>query len=350
VITFDDFLRRLPKVELHCHLVGTLRLRSLVELAAKNRVGLPVEDPSTLYDLQDFYHFLNVLDAAAAALREPADFALAAYESLEDGVRYGNLRYREMFFNPTTHATFGVPYGAMLDGLIDGIQAAERDFGVRCRLIPSIDRRKTAAQAVHMVEEVLDDRRDEVIGLGMDYAEKDGPPQRFTAAYNLAARGGLHLTAHACEDNQTLAEAPPRNVVTCLDDLGCERLDHGYNLLADEAVTRRCREQGVYFTVCATTSNFQRTPLRRATIKRMHDAGLKLTLNTDDPAMFGTDLGDAFVSVFRDLGWGPEMARQLCLNSVDACWLEDAEKRALRESFEKDIELLSRDLDHPQQS
>lgn len=336
-MTFDEFLRRIPKVELHCHLVGTLRPATLLELAAKHGVPLPTQDPAALYDLHDFYHFLDVLDAAGAALRHPSDFARAAYESLEDGVRDGNLRYREMFFNPTTHARSGVSYAQVLEGLIDGIRSAEHDFGVRCRLIPSIDRRQPGSAAVAMVEEVLRHRREEVIGLGMDYAERDGPPERFAAAYALARQGGLHLTAHACEDNQTLTEAPPANAVACLEVLGCERLDHGYNVLAEPDVVRRCRDDGVYFTVCSHTSNFDRIPRRRATISQMHQAGLRLTLNTDDPAMFGTDLGDAYVSLFRDLGWNAERAVELSLAGVGACWLDEPDKRALRQAFEADI-------------
>ena len=341
----EALLRRVPKVELHCHFVGSLRATTLLELARQNGVALPTQDPRALYDLRDFYHFLSVLDAAAAALVRPADFARAAYESLEDGVRSGNLCYRELFFNPGTHKALGVSYPDQLEGLLDGIRAAERDFGVRCRLIPSIDRRQPASAATAMVEEVLAHRREEVIGIGMDYAERDGPPQRFVDAYRVAGKGGLRRTAHACEDNQTLAEAPPSNALVCLDELGCDRLDHGYNILADPAVVDRCRRDGVYFTVCSHTSNVHRTAARRASIGRMLAAGLRLTLNTDDPAMFGTDVGDAYVSVFRELGLGLERARELSLNGVDACWLDGSDKRSLRLAFERQLDELFEQFD-----
>ncbi|MFI5269292.1 MAG: hypothetical protein ACHQ7M_18105, partial [Chloroflexota bacterium] len=101
-----------------------------------------------------------------------------------------------------------------------------------------------------------------------------------------------------------------------------------------------CRDSGVSVTVCSHTSNFDRIPRRRASIGRMNEAGLRLTLNTDDPAMFGTDVGDAYVSIFRDLGWQPDMARRLCLTAVDACWLDDTDKRALRHAFQTEIDAL----------
>jgi adenosine deaminase len=300
-----------------------------------------------LYDLRDFYHFLTVLDAAAAVLLTPADFSRVVYESLEDGVRTGNLRYREMFFNPTTHAALGVSYATVLEGLSDGIRAAERDFGVVCRLIPSIDRRGSAALATAMVDEVIAHACTEVIGIGMDYAERDGPPQRFVTAYQRAGQAGLRRTAHVCEDNQTLAEAPPANVAACLDELGCDRLDHGYNILADPALVARCRAEGVYFNVCSHTSNFARIPTRRATIGRMLAEGLRLTLNTDDPAMFGTNVGDAYVSLFGDLRLGADVARQFSLNGVDASWLDTPAKRSLRLEFERELDTLLAELDSP---
>ena len=229
---YEEFLRRVPKVELHCHFEGTVRPGTFADLASKHGVALPTDDVDRLYDYDSIYEFLKIFAMVSSTLIDQEDFARAAYESIEDGVTLGNLRYREMFFNPTLHTKRGVPYKTVVDGLVDGIQAAEKDFGVPCRLIADVYRQDSPAEAREMVEQVLEHRRDELIGLGMDGAEAPDPPEQFVDAYRLAGSGGLRLTAHACED------APAQNIATCLDVLGCERIDHGYHILGDDGARR----------------------------------------------------------------------------------------------------------------
>ncbi len=196
-ITYDEFLRRVPKVELHCHFEGTVRAATFADLARKHDVALPSADADRLYDYDSIYEFLTIFGIVSSTLIDREDFARAAFESIEDGVRLGNLVYREMFFNPTLHTSRGIPYPVVVDGLIDGITEAERRFGVRCRLIADVYRQDSPQHAAEMVREVLEHRRDEVIGLGMDGAEAPDPPERFVEAYRLAGAGGLRLTAHA---------------------------------------------------------------------------------------------------------------------------------------------------------
>ncbi|CDR17524.1 adenosine deaminase [Streptomyces iranensis] len=342
--SYEEFLRRLPKAELHCHFVGAIPAHTAWEIARRNSIRLPADSAETLYDFADFYTFLQVYMAVAAALRTREDFAEAVYATLREGHERGNLRYREMFFNPTDHYRSGATYPGIVDGLIDGIRAAEQDFGVRCRLIPSINRMESPAVASAMLDDVLSHRRDEVIGIGLDAAERSGPPEHFAEVFQRAARAGLRRTAHTCEDNQTLTEGPPRNAVTCLDRLGCDRLDHGYNLLADETVTARVRDEQVPFTVCAHTSNKHLVDRRRHTIAAMLDAGLNISLHTDDPAMFGTDPGETYVAACTDLGLDADAAVRLALAAVDAAWLDDGDRRTLRASFQQQADDLREQL------
>src|SRR5476649_2339793 len=208
---YAEYLRRLPKVELHCHVEGTLRPQTVADLARKHDITLPTTDVDRIYDYETIYEFLEIFRLVNSTVIEQADFARIAYESLEDGVTLGNLKYREMFFNPTLHTTRGVAMSTIIDGLIDGCVAAEADFGVRCRLIADVYRQDPPAMALQMTQEVIEHRRDEVIGLGMDAAEAPDPPERFAECFALAARAGLHRTSHASED------APPVNITTCLD-------------------------------------------------------------------------------------------------------------------------------------
>jgi len=215
---------------------------------------------------------------------------------------------------------------------------------VRCQLIADVYRQDTPELAREMVEQVLEHRRDEVIGLGMDGAEAPDPPEKFVDAYRLAKQGGLRLTAHACED------APARNITTCLDVLGCERIDHGYHILEDDAVVTRCRDEGIYFTVCPTATAvcyFDPDDLASHPIREMVDKGLLVMINSDDPPMFHTDIGAEYVRMVEAAGWGPEKVREFSLNGVDGSWLAEGEKRRLRHEFEAELEQLAPDLAFP---
>ena len=150
-----------------------------------------------------------------------------------------------------------------------------------------------------------------MVGIGLDGAERVGPPAIFAEAYALARKAGLHCTAHCCEDNQTLVEAPPTNYLICRDVLRCDRIDHGYNMLASDFVMAEARHDGLYFTPCAWTSLVHNRPHRPQRIRRMVEAGLNVTINTDDPAMFGTNLGHGFTTLFEIDRLGPRHGPQV---------------------------------------
>lgn len=341
MLSFAEYLRKVPKVELHCHFEGTVRARTFADLARRHGVSLPTTDVAKLYDYETIYEFLKIFAMVSSTLQEREDFARAAYESLADGVQLGNLRYREMFFNPTLHTRRGVPMATCIDGLIDGIHSAQADFGVQCRLIADVYRQDDLGMALQMVEEVLACGRPEVIGLGMDGAEAPDPPEKFAEAFRLAGKNGLRLTSHACED------APPENITTCLDVLGCERIDHGYHVLASPEVTSRCRDDGIFFTCCPTSTAvvYGWPDLTAHPIKEMVEVGLRVMLNSDDPTMFHTDIGEEYVRLGTALGYGKERVRELVMNGVDAAWMDDGERASLRSRFVAELDALERELD-----
>jgi adenosine deaminase len=192
-----------------------------------------------------------------------------------------------------------------------------------------------------MVEDLVACRRPELIGLGMDGAEAPDPPEKFVEAFRLAARSGLRLTSHACEDG------PPENVVTCLDLLGCERIDHGYHVLGSAEVTGRCRDQGVFFTCCPTSTAvvYGWPDLKQHPIKEMVAAGLRVMLNSDDPTMFHTDIGQEYVRLCTALEYDTDQVRSLVLTGVEAAWLDDADRASMRSRFIFELDTLERDLD-----
>lgn len=335
-----EYLRKVPKIELHCHFEGTVRPATFADLGRKHGVRLPTDDVEKLYSYDTIVEFLQIFEMVSSTIIDRDDFARCSYESLEDGVRLGNLKYREMFFNPTLHTRRGIPMATVIDGLVDGIRAAEHDLGVGCRLIADVYRQDTPSVARQMVEEVLANRVDELIGLGMDGAEAPDPPEKFVEAYAAARAGGLRLTSHASED------APPVNITTCLDVLGCERIDHGYHILDDASVIARCRDEGIAFTCCPTSTAvvYGWPDLTTHPIGQMVDAGLSCMLNSDDPTMFHTDIGKEYVDLCTALGYGTTEVRQLCLNGVEASWLDEAEKRATADRFSAELDELERQL------
>src|SRR5689334_10024223 len=155
---YAEYLRRLPKVELHCHVEGTLRPQTVADLARKHGIELPTTDVDKIYDYETIYEFLQIFRLVNSTVIDRDDFARVAYESLEDGVKLGNLKYREMFFNPTLHTTRDVPFKTVVDGLIDGIRAAESDLGVKCRLIADVYRQDSLDMARQMLDDILSNR------------------------------------------------------------------------------------------------------------------------------------------------------------------------------------------------
>lgn len=337
---YRSYLRKLPKVELHCHVEGTLRPATVVELAGKHGIRLPTTEVDQIYRYDTIYEFLEIYKTVNSTVRNREDFARMAYETLEDGVRLGNLKYREMFFNPTLHTARGIPMATVMDGLVDGIRAAEHDLGVRCALIADVYRQDPPEVARRMVEEVLEHRRPELVGLGMDAAEAPDPPEKFVEAYRVAKAGGLRLTSHCAEDG------PAANVTTCLDLLGCVRLDHGYHALEDPAVVARCIDQGVTFTVCPTSTAmvYGWPDLTTHPITRMIEAGMSVMLNSDDPTMFHTDIGNEYAEFCAQNDYPPELVRRLVMQGVEAAWLDESDKAAMRRAFQAEIDELDRDF------
>jgi adenosine deaminase len=278
-------------VELHCHLEGSIRARTLISLADQYGVPLPTRSGLGLYHFADLDAFVRVYRLACDVMRTASDFALVTYESLEDAVMSSNVRYREMFVSPSMHRH--TRYEVVLAGVIAGIRAAEHDFGVTARLIPSIDRQGSAAAAVELVETVVRHRDPYVVGIGMDGAETGVPPERFVEAYALAGRHGLRRSAHVAH------EGPAEYVATCVRELGCDRIDHGYHVVDDPTLTARLRDDGVTFVCSTATPPLWGWPnvLAVSPVRSMVDAGLRVTINTDDPSMLRTDLATEFVKV-----------------------------------------------------
>lgn len=317
----------IPKISLHCHLTGSIQATTAVELARKYDVALPGgRDAATLYDhpsYEDLGRFLEVYDIVGGCIRSVDDFRRVTYEVLMEAASK-NVLYREMFVSPASHAH--ASYATMLDGVIRGIEDARVDSGIRCNLIPAIHREHSVAEARELVELVVEHRRDEVLGIGLDYEEASGPPHPFAGVFQFAKTKGLHRTAHS-------ESGPPAHIPVLLDDLMCERIDHGYHVVRDEQVLRRVVEQAIPFTCTPVSSDIGRYSGSgdgtHEVIRTMVDAGVKVTIDSDDPPMFGTDAANDFEVLHRVLGYDASQLMRFTWNALEACWLDDTDKAAL---------------------
>lgn len=325
----ESFLHAIPKVELHCHLFGTVRKDTFIDL--NRHAGKPLPDD----EIEAFYTrgekpvgVLRVLRALDAQLvRSADDLHRLTFEYLEDAARH-NVRYAEFFWNPTgTVRESGIDYRKAQDAIVRAIHDAERAHRITGRLIAAIDREASPEAAVEMVRWVIGNRRDEVIGIGIDYRENDRPPELFQQAYADARRAGLKTTAHAGEFGM-----PWTNVRTALELLKVDRIDHGYTVVDKPDFARECAERGVIFTVVPTNSYYLRTlpPERWALdhpIRRMPGLGLRIHPNTDDPTLHKVTPTQAWHMMVRDFGFGLDDLRGFMQNGLDGAWIDESLRR-----------------------
>ena len=331
-----DAFDRIPKVELHCHVEGSVRAATVVELARKAGRPLPVDDPADLYRYDSLNSFLAVFWLVQETLVERADWARVAYESLVDAAAHG-LRYREMFFTPARHLAAGQDLGTIVDGLSEGIAAAEADSGVRCWLIADIDRAYGPAAGVELVERLgelrQNGRAERVIGVGADSTELGVDLAAFAPAFVAAGQLGLRRTCHAGE----AVGVGPENIRIAIDELGAERIDHGVAIADDRALMARVAAEGIPLTVCPRSNvvianRFQ--SLEEHPLLEMRDAGVLVTINTDDPAMMEWDLGREYRAVGEAYSLALPDLHRLAVDGIASTWLDDADRRSLTTAFE----------------
>ena len=327
-------LDALPKVELHCHIEGTLRPSTLIQLARRNGIGLPTTDLDELYRYDSLDGFLEVFWLGQSTLTSRADWARLAYESVLDGAAHGVV-YRESFFTPARHLAAGQRLSDIVAGLDEGLSAGEAETGASYRLIGDIDRSFGGEAGRQFVEELAALRRagspgmERVIGVGMDSTELGIDPLTFGPAYDVARGAGFRLTAHQGENS------PATAIARAVEELGAERIDHGLPVLEDPALTRRMVDDGVPITVCPTSNvliSNTFTRLEDHTYPRMLEAGLLATVNTDDPSFIDLDLGAEYAAVADAFDFDWDRMVEIALIGVEATWLSDDDKRALAQT------------------
>ncbi len=316
----------LPKAELHLHIEGTLEPDLAFELADRNRVTLPfasVDDLAAAYDFTNLQSFLDLYYATMDVLRTEDDFAELTRRYLQRATAQG-VRHAEIFFDPQAHVARGVPFEAVVDGISAALAEAHRDHDVSGGLILCFLRDRPVDEAHQTLTHALS-RIDSLIGVGLDSAEVGYPPSLFADVFARARAAGLHAVAHAGE------EGPASYIGEALDLLHAERIDHGIRAVDDPGLVQRLTREEIALTVCPLSNLRLRTvpDLAAHPLRRMLDAGLRVTVNSDDPAYFGGYIGDNFVAVRDTLGLTAVDALRLAQNSVECAFAPLDRKVAL---------------------
>lgn len=331
-----EILRRIPKVELHCHLEGSVPAATAIALAARNGVALPTTDPNRLYEFATLEEFLDIYVAVSQAMARPDDFATATYDSLAEAARTSNLRYREFAFNPTNHP--GVALPDMLAAMTEGARSAETEFGVQTRFIVAINREQPPAVAMELVREVIALDHPLVVGIGLDHNELLGPPALFAEVFAVAAEAGLHRTAHAGERGDAA------EVRHSIESLRLDRVDHGYAALSDPDLVTDSIAAGIHYAACWSTAGFHAGAPAHSPIGAMIDAGLDVSISSDDPPMFGTDIGREYVLAGTELGWNFATASAFVLRCARASFLPVADRDQLAARLAAELDTLRAEI------
>ncbi|MGA9335752.1 MAG: adenosine deaminase [Rudaea sp.] len=322
----QSWLARLPKAELHLHIEGTLEPEMMLELAARNGVNLPyanVDQVRAAYRFDNLQSFLDLYYQGMNVLRTSADFhdlALAYFRRAHaDGVAH-----IDVMFDPQGHLQRGIALATLMDGLLQAQADARAEFGMSTALILSFLRDLPADDAMDVLEQAAP-WYERIAAVGLDSAEAGNPPGKFAAVYARAKAIGLARTAHAGE------EGPPAYISEALDQLDVCRIDHGVRCIEDAALVTRLRDQRTPLTVCPLSNVALRVvdTLADHQLPAMLDAGLNITLNSDDPAYFGGGMLANYCACADAFGWNRDTFRQLASNAVGAAFMSGDRRQTL---------------------
>lgn len=327
----SSFIEGMPKAELHLHLEGTLEPELKFELAARNGLELPygsVGEMRAAYDFNDLPSFLAVYYEGMSVLLNEQDFyalAMAYFQKAHSQ----NVVYAEVFFDPQAHTTRGVPFGVFIEGFHRAQRDAEASFGLRSQLIMCFLRDMSLDSAMETLEQSLP-YKDWIVGVGLDSDEKGNPPIKFKDVFARARSEGYRLTMHCDVDQVNSVE----HIWQCLNDIGVERIDHGVNSLDDENLINEINRRGLGLTVCPISNRHVTGDLKGREIKAMLEQGMRVTINSDDPAYFPGYMNENLLAVHAAVDLARDEVVQLGRNAFTITWLGEQDKNRYLSALE----------------
>ncbi|WP_028112596.1 adenosine deaminase [Ferrimonas kyonanensis] len=321
-----EFLKSLPKIELHMHIEGSLEPELMFSLAQRNGIELPYDSVDALrqaYDFSNLQSFLDLYYQGANVLQTEQDFFDLAMAYLKR-CQQQNVRHVEIFFDPQTHTDRGIAFATVINGLHRGFTQGQQQYGISFELILCFLRHLSEESALNTLEQAQP-FRDKITGIGLDSSEVGHPPEKFERAFAAARAQGYRLVAHAGE------EGPADYIWQALKLLQVERIDHGVACTEDPKLMQHLVEKRIPLTVCPNSNVRLRVfdTMADHNLKELLDAGLKVTLNSDDPAYFGGYMLENYQNVQDALALTQAQWMQLTANAIDASFASDARKADL---------------------
>ena len=324
--SYSDFIAGLPKAELHVHHVGSASPRIVSELAARHPGTVPsdLDELRRFYTFRDFAHFIEVYLAVVDLIKEPEDVRLLTYEVAAE-MAAQNVRYAELTVTPYTSVMTGIPIEAFVEAIEDARVGAERDHGIVLRWIFDIPGEFGVPAGEATADMAINHGPDTLIGFGLGGPEIGVDRPQFKPVFDKARAAGLHSVPHAGETTG------PQTVWDALNDLGAERIGHGTSSVQDPALLAHLTEHRIPLEVCPTSNIATRAveSLDQHPIRQMHDAGVLVTVNSDDPPMFGTTLNREYEIAAGLLGLDQHGIEELAKNAVRASFMPEADRAAL---------------------
>lgn len=313
-----SFIAAMPKCELHVHLEGTLEAEMKFQLAKRNHIKLPYKNVKALraaYDFDDLTSFLAVYYEGMSVLQTEQDFFDLTYAYLQKA-RSQNVRYSEMFFDPQAHTARGVGFDTVIRGIRRAQMAAETALGIRSQLIMCFLRDWSAEFAMTTLLQSLP-YKEWVIGVGLDSDERGNPPIKFAKVFKRAREEGYFLTMHCDVDQQNSVD----HIWQTIRTIGVNRIDHGVNAIEDAQLCDALKRQSLALTVCPISNAYVTNGTKSDIIAAMLEAGIPVTVNSDDPAYFPGYMNENLLRVQQDVDLGKSGLIQLMKNAFDAAWL-----------------------------
>jgi len=315
-----DLIAALPKAELHMHLEGSLEPELLFNIAARNNIDIPYADVGALrqaYRFSNLQEFLDIYYQGMNVLRTEEDyFDLTA--TYLDRCAADNVRHVEIFFDPQGHTARGVAFDTVIKGIIAGLEDGEKRHGISWCLIMSFLRHLSEEDGFATWKQA-EPWLDRLTGVGLDSSELGHPPGKFARLFAECRTQGMKLCMHAGE------EGPPEYVREALYDIGVDRIDHGNRAMEDPELVAEIARRGLTLTVCPLSNTALKVidDISHSPVRKMLDAGLSVTINSDDPAYFGGYVGANYLAVADGLSLTTEDIRQLAANSFSGSFLPD---------------------------
>ena len=328
-----EAIRALPKVELHVHILGSIRPETLLSIIKEDGVKAPytkVDEIIKRFEYTDFMNFLRTYMEIVEYITDERHFEQVTYEMLENCTK-SNVHYVEASFSPPDHISKGLDFDKMLDAVNRGILRAKKDFGVETNIRVDTCRSSTYDEAMEILDHI-EKKPDNIITLDLGGDEKRWPPRPFAEHYKRATTLGLHRVVHAGE------AAGPESIWDAIHSLDVERIGHGVTAQQDPNLVEYLKREQIAIEMCPV-SNLRTgvvASIKEHPIREFFDKGLLVTVNSDDPSLFHTDMNNEYVQLHEHLNFSLKELFQISLNGIKAAFIDESKKSELQKRFSEE--------------